>query len=190
MTLSPLYNYKYKSMGYFEKLNNDSNISERKKSKAYYNKFNSSKENSMNENTVILTIKIKVAKNDYRIFNLKKYDDLFVSLEKFVDLNQLNQELVKPLVTKIFKTLNKIFWLLNNKIGIYDQEYLGSLYRLWIKNNQTIPRRKMKSPSDKSTNDSSDSSSEKSSHNIKSNSFQNTDENSDEKEAKRKVKTI
>ena len=190
MTLSPLYNYKYKSMGYFEKLNNDSNISERKKSKAYYNKFNSSKENSMNENTVILTIKIKVAKNDYRIFNLKKYDDLFVSLEKFVDLNQLNQELVKPLVTKIFKTLNKIFWLLNNKIGIYDQEYLGSLYRLWLKNNKTIPRTKMKSPSDKSTNDSSDSSSEKSFNNIKSNSFQNTDENSDEKEAKRKVKTI
>jgi hypothetical protein len=190
MNLSPLYNPKKKSFGYFEKLNNESNISERKKSKTYYNKFNSARENSLNENTIILTIKLKVGKNDYRIFNLKKYDDLFVSLEKFVDLNQINQELVKPLVNKIFKTLNKIFWLLNNKIGIYDQEYLGSLYRLWIKNNQTIPRRKMKSPSDKSTNDSSDSSSEKSSHNIKSNSFQNTDENSDEKEAKRKVKTI
>ena len=190
MNLSPLYNPKKKSFGYFEKLNNENNISERKKSKTYFNKFNSAKENSLNENTIILTIKLKVGKNDYRIFNLKKYDDLFVSLEKFVDLNQINQELVKPMVNKIFKTLNKIFWLLNNKIGIYDQEYLGSLYRLWIKNNQTIPRRKMKSPSDKSTNDSSDSSSEKSSHNIKSNSFQNTDENSDEKEAKRKVKTI
>lgn len=123
--------------------NNGDNHS-RKKSKNYYNKFNTAKENNMNENTVILTLKIKVAKNDYRIFNLKKYDDLFISLEKFVDINKIRQELVKPLVTKIFKTLNKIFWLLNNKIGIYDQEYLNSLYKLWIKNNKEIPRTKNK----------------------------------------------
>lgn len=50
--------------------NNGENHS-RKKSKNYYNKFNTAKENNMNENTVILTLKIKVAKNDYRIFNLK-----------------------------------------------------------------------------------------------------------------------
>ena len=157
----------------------------RKKSKNYYNKFNTAKENNMNENTVILTLKIKVAKNDYRIFNLKKYDDLFISLEKFVDINKIRQELVKPLVTKIFKTLNKIFWLLNNKIGIYDQEYLNSLYKLWIKNNKEIPRtkNKKKTNSDRSTTSSSDISSENSSKEIKSNSFQNTDGNSsDEKE--------
>ena len=40
--------------------------------KTYFNKFNSAKENSLNENTIILTIKLKVGKNDYRIFNLKK----------------------------------------------------------------------------------------------------------------------
>ena len=135
-------------------------------------------------------MKIKVAKNDYRTFNLKKYDDLFVSLEKFVNINNINQELVKPLVTKIFKTLNKIFWLLNNKIGIYDQEYLSSLYRLWIKNNKQIPNSKNKNQSDKSTNDSSDQSSDNSSDNIKSNSFQNKDENNEDKEGKRKIKTI
>ena len=164
--------------------NNGDNHS-RKKSKNYYNKFNTAKENNMNENTVILTLKIKVAKNDYRIFNLKKYDDLFISLEKFVDINKIRQELVKPLVTKIFKTLNKIFWLLNNKIGIYDQEYLNSLYKLWIKNNKEIPRTKNKNKtnSDRSTTSSSDTSSENSSKEIKSNSFQNTDGNSsDEKE--------
>ena len=132
----------------------------------------------MNENTIILTLKIKVAKNDYRTFNLKKYDDLFVSLEKFVDLNKIRQELVKPLVTKIFNTLNKIFWLLNNKIGIYDQKYLHSLYKLWIKNNKEIPKTKNKTHSDKSTTTSSDSSSENSFKDIKSNSYQNSDGNS------------
>lgn len=185
---------KRNSINCFEKSQSDINknyeIKSRKKSKTYYNKFNNAKENCLNENTIILTLKIKVAKNDYRTFNLKKYDDLFVSLEKFVNINNINQELVKPLVTKIFKTLNKIFWLLNNKIGIYDQEYLSSLYRLWIKNNKQIPNSKNKNQSDKSTNDSSDQSSDNSSDNIKSNSFQNTDGNNEDKEGKRKIKTI
>ena len=164
--------------------------------KKYYNKFNSPKENNTtNENTVILTLKIKVAPNDFRTFNLKKYDDLFISLEKFFDLNKIKQDLVKPIVTKIFAALNKIFWLLNNKIGIYDLEYLNSLQKLWVKNNGQIPKRnndteeetksngsnngrnkKNKNNSDKSTISSSDSSDENKKHKkIMSNSFQNMD---------------
>jgi hypothetical protein len=193
MSISSSHNSKKNSINCFEKnlsdINNNLEIKSRKKSKIYYNKFNNSKENFLNENTIILTVKIKVGKNDIRSFNLKKYDDLFVSLEKFVNINKINQELVKPLVTKIFKTLNKIFWLINNKIGIYDQEYLGSLYRLWIKNNKQIPKSN-KNQSDKSTNDSSNESNDNSPEKIKSNSFQNTDENNDEKESKHKTKTI
>ena len=193
MTISSSHNSKKNSINCFEKnlsdINNNLEIKSRKKSKIYYNKFNNSKENFFNENTIILTVKIKVGKNDIRSFNLKKYDDLFVSLEKFVNINKINQELVKPLVTKIFKTLNKIFWLINNKIGIYDQEYLGSLYRLWIKNNKQIPKSN-KNQSDKSTNDSSNESNDNSPEKIKSNSFQNTDENNDEKDSKHKTKTI
>ena len=74
--------------------------------------------------------------------------------------------------------MNKIFWLFNNKIGIYDQEYLNSLYKLWIKNNKEIPKTKNKTHSDKSTTTSSDSSSENSFKDIKSNSYQNSDGNS------------
>ena len=191
--ISSLYSSKKNSINCFEKnqsdINNNLEIKSRKKSKIYYNKFNNSKENCLNENTIILTVKIKVGKNDIRSFNLKKYDDLFVSLEKFVNINNINQELVKPLVTKIFKTLNKIFWLINNKIGIYDQEYLGSLYRLWIKNNKEMPKSN-KNQSDRSTNDSSNESNENSPEKIKSNSFQNTDENNDDKDSKHKTKTI
>ena len=120
--------------------NKNGNLNNISKKKNFFNKFNSPKENSTNENTVILTLKIKVAPNDFRTFNLKKYDDLFVSLEKFFDLNKIKQELVKPIVTKIFAALNKIFWLLNNKIGIYDQEYLNSLYKLWVKNKEQLPK--------------------------------------------------
>ena len=165
--------------------------------KKYFNKFNSAKENNTNsENTVILTLKIKVAKDDYRVFNLKKYDDLFISLEKFFDLNKIEQSLVKPIVTKIFTALNKIFWLLNNKIGIYDQEYLNSLYKLWMKNNEKIPKRnqenknKSKEDSNNSTISSSDSTDENKKHKrLLSNSFQNMD-NLSEDEKQNTVKSI
>ena len=164
--------------------------------KKYFNKFNSSKENSTNENTVILTLKIKVAKDDFRVFNLKKYDDLFISLEKFFDLNKIEQSLVKPIVTKIFTALNKIFWLLNNKIGIYDQEYLTSLYKLWMKNNEKIPKRNnvnnksKESDENNSTISSSDSTDENKKHKkLLSNSFQNGD-NLSEDEKQNTVKSI
>ena len=159
--------------------------------KKYYNKFNSSKENSTNENTVILTLKIKVAKNDFRVFNLKKYDDLFISLEKFFDLNKIDQNLVKPIVNKIFAALNKIFWLLNNKIGNYDKKYLASLYNLWKKNDETLPKRKKSK--EKSNNTSTISSSDsnddiKKNKKLTSNSFQEMNNLSeDEKDEKQKT---
>jgi hypothetical protein len=134
--------------------------STKKSSKNFYNKFNSPKDTSSsnkNENTVILTLRIKIAKNDYRVFNLKKYDDLFMSLQKFFELNQIKQELVKPIVTKIFFTLNKIFWLLNSKIGIYDQEYLSSLYKLWMKDKDKIPNTNKNNNNNKELNTSKES---------------------------------
>lgn len=134
--------------------------SSKKSSKNFYNKFNSPKDtnsSNKNENTVILTLRIKIAKNDYRVFNLKKYDDLFMSLQKFFELNQIKQELVKPIVTKIFFTLNKIFWLLNSKIGIYDQEYLSSLYKLWMKDKDKIPNTSKNNNNNKDLNTSKES---------------------------------
>lgn len=165
--------------------------------KKHYNKFNTTKENNnASENTVILTLKIKVAKNDYRTFNLKKYDDLFISLEKFFDLNKIQQSLVKPIVNQIFTALNKIFSLLNNKIGKYDSDYLNSLNKLWIKNNEKLPKKeeenKTKDDSNNSTINSSDSTDENKKHKkILSNSFQNMDSSiSSDDEKQKTVKSI
>ena len=168
------------------------------KRKNHFNKFNTTKENNTNENTVILTLEIKVAKNDYRTFNLKKYDDLFISLEKFFDYNKIEQSLVKPIVTKIFEALNKIFWLFNSKIGKYDSDYLDSLNKLWIKNNKNFPKKeenkdnKSKDDSNKSTISSSDSTDENKKHNkVLSNSFQNMDSSiSSDDEKQKTVKSI
>jgi hypothetical protein len=163
-------------------INNNCNLrgstkipSSKKLGKNYYNKFNSPKENINNatsENTVILTLKIKISKDEFRVFNLKKYDDLFVSLQKFFDLNKIKQDFVKPIVAKVFATLNKIFWLLNSKVGIYDQEYLNSLYRLWKKNNEKIPIKIQEEINNNSKNN------DLSKNNSSNNSFSSTDSNS------------
>jgi hypothetical protein len=68
------------NINYSNKNSNEENQN-KKKNKLFYNKFSSPKENFINENTVILTLKVKVAKNDYRYFNLKKYDDLLFHLK-------------------------------------------------------------------------------------------------------------
>lgn len=116
----------------------------KKPARCYFNKFNNPTENSNNENTVILTLKIKVGPNDFRVFNLKKFDDLFGALQKFISLNEIKQELIKPIVSKVFAALNQIFWLMNNKIGIYDKKYLDSLYKVWIKNKGKFPKQNHK----------------------------------------------
>ena len=105
-----------------------------KYSNCCFNKFNTPAENSFSENTPILCLKIKIAQNDYRIYTLRKYDDLFISLQKFFSLNQINDILIKPIVNKIFLCLDKIFWVMNSKIGKWDIDYLNSLNRVWIKN--------------------------------------------------------
>jgi len=86
--------------------------------------------------------------------------------------------------------LNKLFWLLNKKIEIYNQEYLSSLYRLWIKNNKQISNSKNRNQSDKRINYSFVQSSDNSLDKIKINSFLNTDGNNEDKEGKHKIKTI
>lgn len=116
------------------KMISKTNNNNTKVNKCYYNKFNSPHEYSHNENTLILTLKIKISQNDYRVFYLKKFDDLFISIQRFVEMNQIKQELVKPIVSKIFHALNKVFWVLNSQIGRYDQKYLSSVYKVWLKN--------------------------------------------------------
>ena len=151
------------------------------------NKFDTNNKNNENENVVILILKLKIGKNDYRYFKLKKFDNVFESIEKFFDMNKIDQKLTKPIIGEIFHALNFVFYIINNKIGKYDQKYLNSLYKLWLKNNKEIP----KNFSDKSTTSSSHSSHSNHSSNhssyedIKSKSYQNSDGNSsDEKREK------
>ena len=124
------------------------------------------------ENTIILTLKLKIKKDEYINFNLRRYDDLFESLKEFVHLNKIKEDLLKPMVIKVFEILNKIFYLLNNKIGIYDQAYLNSLYKLWLKNNKEIEESININSNENIRRKEFDSMNKKEFKHIKSNSFQ------------------
>ena len=124
------------------------------------------------ENTIILTLKLKIKKDEYINFNLRRYDDLFESLKEFVHLNKIKKDLLKPIVIKVFEILNKIFYLLNNKIGIYDQAYLNSLYKLWLKNNKEVEESININSNDNIRRKEFDSMNKKEFKHIKSNSFQ------------------
>ena len=145
-------------------------IQNRQKSNNLSNGLNSSKGNQMDENTIILKLKIKLDKNVYKTFLLKRYDNVFLKLEKFLKINNISQDFIRPFVTEISIALDKIFSIINYKIGNYDQKYLNSLYNLWIKNDKEINI-------NKSSTNSSNSQNEKSYKYLKSNSFQNIDEN-------------
>lgn len=81
------------------------------------------------QNTEILRLKIKTGKNEYKIFSVRKYDDIFINLKTFFLINNItNLNLIKPIAYKIFMALNNIFWVLNNTIQKEDRNYLLSLY--------------------------------------------------------------
>ena len=54
----------------------------------------------------ILNLKLKVSPNEYKTFNLNIYDDLFISLESFFEINKIRKDLIKPIILKIFYSLN------------------------------------------------------------------------------------
>ena len=54
----------------------------------------------------ILKLKLKVSPNEYKTFNLNIYDDLFISLESFFEINKIRKDLIKPIILKIFYSLN------------------------------------------------------------------------------------
>ena len=87
--------------------------------------------------------------------------------------------------------IDLMFKELNNKIGNYDKKYLNSLYNLWKKNDETLPKRKKSK--EKSNNSSTISSSDSNddinkNKKLTSNSFQDMNNLSeDEKDEKQKT---
>lgn len=67
-------------------------------------------------NTEILNVKVKISKDRTAIFKLKRYDDLFYTIKLFCEINNVDEQLIKPLIIKSLSALNTIYQLMNCKL--------------------------------------------------------------------------
>ena len=69
------------------------------------------------ENTEILNVKIKLSNDKIIIFKLRRFDDLFLTIKFFCEINSIDEKFIKPLITKLLCTLNTIYQIINSEIS-------------------------------------------------------------------------
>lgn len=75
---------------------------------------------SLKENTIVLSIKVKVSANETATFQLRKYDDLFITVKLFCEINHIKEELIKPIIIKSLQALNQIYTVMNTPLSDGD----------------------------------------------------------------------
>ena len=106
-----------------------------------YNKFNSVNNelithviNPIVENTEILEVNVKIAKDKSVVFKLRRFDDLFLTVKLFCEINSISEKLMKPIITKALCTLNSIYQIYNTQL---DSKNINILKIIKTINNDT-----------------------------------------------------
>ena len=99
-----------------------------------YNKYNTVNQdlnklmaNPMSENTEILNVSVKISKNKKVLFKLRRFDDLFLTVKLFCEINQIEEKLMKPIIIKILCALNSIYQIYNFQL---DEKNIQRLKRI------------------------------------------------------------
>ena len=99
-----------------------------------YNKFNSVNNelispiiNPIIENTEILQVNVKITKDKNVIFKLRRFDDLFLTVKLFCEINSIEEKLMKPIITKTLCTLNSIYQVYNTQLDSKNIKILQML---------------------------------------------------------------
>ena len=82
------------------------------------------KTNPAFENTVILCVKVKISENNTAIFKLKRFDDIFLTIQYFCEINNLDEKYIKPLIIKSLCAINTIYKVMNCEIDQNNLEVL------------------------------------------------------------------
>ena len=93
----------------------------------HYNKFNSVNNdytNSILENTEILYINVKISKDNYKQFRLRRFDDLFLTVKFFCEINSIEEKLMRPIITMILCCLNSLYQIYNANLEQSNIEIL------------------------------------------------------------------
>lgn len=91
-----------------------------------YNKFTEAWKivNNENENTVILEIYVKINHHETALFKLKRYDDLFLKVKLFCEINHIDETLIKPIIIKALQAINSIYKAMNYNLSTDDKHEL------------------------------------------------------------------
>ena len=99
-----------------------------------YNKFNSANSDlnepiivPMVENTEILKVNVKISKDKYVVFKLRRFDDLFMTVKLFCEINSIEEKLIRPIITKALCTLNSIYQIYNTQLDSRNIKILQML---------------------------------------------------------------
>ena len=102
-----------------------------------YNKFNSFNNdllttliNPIIENTEILQVNVKIAKDKNVVFKLRRFDDLFLTVKLFCEINSIEEKLIKPIITKALCALNSIYQIYNSKLDSQNIKILKMINHL------------------------------------------------------------
>lgn len=85
------------------------------------------KESSVKENTDILIVKVKVSKSEIIVFKIRRYDDMFKTIQMFCEINKINPQLEKPIILNVIKALNSIYAMYNINLSERDIQFLNSI---------------------------------------------------------------
>ena len=96
-----------------------------------YNKYNTVNQelnqlisNPMTENTEILNVSVKISQNKKVVFKLRRFDDLFLTVKLFCEINQIEEKLMKPIIIKILCSLNSIYQIYNYQLDVQNMQRL------------------------------------------------------------------
>ena len=81
-------------------------------------------------NTVILQVSVKLPNNQTVMFKLKRFDDLFLTIKLFCEINSIEEKLIKPIIIKSLCAINTIYQIYNCEISSENIEVLRN-----VKNN-------------------------------------------------------
>lgn len=85
------------------------------------------KTNPAFENTVILNVKVKISKDNIAIFKLKRFDDIFTTIQYFCEINNLDERFIKPLIIKSLCAINTLYQVMNSNINKDNLELLQTI---------------------------------------------------------------
>ena len=65
--------------------------------------------------------------NKSYLMSIRRYDDIFFITKNFFEINKIPYILIKPVIEKIFNSLNNIYSLLNKRICHKEIEHLKKI---------------------------------------------------------------